>query len=311
MIDAAAQLRAAAGVVSYGEALVRTTALGWCPGLNTADFMVKAYPGTTAARIFRSPTQDLPAWDSPTLAPLVAQNIDIHLSVKKYDLAAADQWATAMPATYRGRLLWTIHHEPEQQSGGDPTPAVFKSRWLEFAKRMETHPNRHRMLLGPVFTLYWWEANPGNETYLPVDAMQYLDFIGWDIYNSTWLNKYVAPSTRLELPQKYAEKTGKRITIAEWGCERIAADPSGTGAVQWMKDFVTAARAVNAINACWFHKDGCDLIGRGRTVEQETLRQLIAGAVDYEAGYNRAYTEGYGVGYADAKRKATSAVQAI
>ena len=297
---------------------MRTTALGWCPGLNTADFMVKSYPGTTAARIFRGPTQDLPAWDSPVLAPLVAQNIDIHLSFKKYDLAAAEKWALSMPAGYRGRLLWTIHHEPEQQDAGDPTPAVFKSRWLEFAKRMETHPHRHRMLLGPVFTLYWWEQNPGDESFLPVDAMQYLDFIGWDIYNSAWLNKYVDPATRLALPKRYAEKTGKRIAIPEWGTLRIDADPTGAGAVQWMQDFIAAARSVDAINACWFHKDGWDLIGRGRGVEQATLQRLIASAVDYEAGYvrasvdlTRAYVEGHDAGYAEARRKAIAAVESI
>lgn len=247
--------------------------LGWCPGTLSVAGTLAAYPGTEAVRVFRNLSQTLPSWTGTILAPIVAADATVHLSFKVWDLAAVYSWLTSMPAGVR--LVLTYAHEPEQQTGGDPTPEVFRSRWAELVSTLAPHPKRSQVILAPVYTHYWWERNRGDLRYWPGEAAYGLDAIGWDIYNES-SSSYRDPANMLSLCREFSAQMGKPYLLGEWGAERVTGDPAGTGCADWMRAFVNVARTDGAVTATWFHFGGDDLIATGRTVEEDTLADLIA-----------------------------------
>ncbi|SBT44207.1 hypothetical protein [Micromonospora narathiwatensis] len=114
---------------------------GWCPGTRTVTGMLATYPGTSCVRIFFGPGDGLPAsaWTDQrqrlAQAPAAA---DVIVSHKDPDVDAA-AFVAAWQATGRtGRLILVPHHEPEQQTGGDPTPEAFRRSWTAPAPRWAT-----------------------------------------------------------------------------------------------------------------------------------------------------------------------------
>lgn len=248
--------------------------LGWCPGTLSVDAMFARYPGTEAVRVFRSSTQTLPSWSGTVLGPIVAAGAVPHLSFKIWDLAAVTTWLNSMPSGQR--LILTYWHEPEQQTSGDPLPAVFRSRWLELVQTLESHPARSRITLAPVFTHYWWEHNTNPAaTWWPADAAYGIDAIGFDVYNES-SSSYRDPADMLKLCRDMSAQVGKPYLIAEWGAERVSTDPGGTGCADWMRSFVQVLHADDALTGTWFHVGGDDIIAQNRVVEEETLAALIA-----------------------------------
>ncbi|MEV7267050.1 hypothetical protein AB0N38_26160 [Micromonospora aurantiaca] len=244
------------------------TLIGWCPGGRSVADMLAMYPSTQAVRVFVGAGKALPTWDGPVLGPIPA-DVLVHLSFKTFDVPAVQRWLTAMPQG-RAPLVLTYAHEPEQgPDEGDPAPEVFHARWAELVAGLADHPRRPEVLLAPVYTRYWWQANPGDRRWLttvPVDA------IGWDIYNNG--STYRTPDDLLTIPRQIAVDTGLPYLVAELGAQRLPADADGTGQTGWMRAMVEALHAEGALTACWFHKDGWDLTAAQHTAAQATWRAL-------------------------------------
>ncbi|MCT2277984.1 hypothetical protein M3G91_10140 [Micromonospora chalcea] len=226
------------------------TLLGWCPGGRPVDVMLNLYPGTGTVRLFVGAGKPIPEWGGPVLGPL-GTTVVPHLSFKTWDLGPVVKLVDGIPD---GQLLiLTYAHEPEQgTAAGDPTPEVFHARWAELVAALADHPKRDRLLLVPVYTRYWWQANRGDRRWLvtaPVDAH------GWDIYNNG--TGYRSPDDLLAIPRQVALDTGLPYLVAELGATVVGANVTGRSA--WMRSMVDAAKADGALTVAWFHKDDWDL----------------------------------------------------
>ncbi|MGW9196046.1 hypothetical protein [Micromonospora chersina] len=243
------------------------TLAGWCPGGRTVPDMLARYDAR-AVRIFVGVGDPLPAWDGPILGPMVGRGVVVHLSFKTNPTAEVLAWAGRKPPGLI--LLLTYAHEPEQQRGGDPTVRQFHTRWGELVPAFDGHPLRDEILLGPVYTRYWWQENAGDLRWLvnvPVD------FIGWDVYNNG--STYRPPGDLLSIPRQIAARTGVPYLVAELGALRLAGDGDGLGRSAWMRAMVAAVDSDGGLTACWYHKDEWDLTGPGSAGEQQTWRELI------------------------------------
>ncbi|WP_247677323.1 hypothetical protein [Micromonospora sp. C41] len=228
------------------------TLIGWCPGGRTVAEMLDRYTATGTARIFVGAGKALPSWSGPVLGPLGDQVLP-HVSFKTWDLAGVRAWLDQMPAGRR--LILTYAHEPEQgPSAGDPVPEVFHARWAELVAALADHPARDRVWLVPVYTRYWWQANPGDLRWLVTADV---DAHGWDIYNNG--SSYRRPDDLLSIPRDIAGRTGLPYLVAELGATRVPGDRDGTGRQAWMRDMVTAIAADGGLTVAWFHKDEWDL----------------------------------------------------
>lgn len=245
--------------------------IGWCPGGRAVADMLALYPGTQVARIFVGPGKPLPAWDGPVPAPLVAADATVHLSFKTNPVADVVAWVARKPAGVL--LILTFAHEPEQQRDGDPTPEVFHARWGQLVDALAGHPQRPEILLAPVYTRYWWQANAGDLRWLltvPVDA------IGWDVYNNGV--SYRSPDDLLSIPRDIAKRTGLPYLLPELGAVRVPGDDTGAGRQAWMRSMVDAASSDGALTACWFHKDEWELtadLGAQHTWQAITLEASV------------------------------------
>ncbi|WBB73224.1 hypothetical protein O7602_26650 [Micromonospora sp. WMMD1128] len=243
------------------------TLVGWCPGGRTVAEMLKTYEGTGAGRIFVQPRKALPPWDGPVLAPLVDAGVVVHLSYKTNLIGEVLAWVGRKPAGLRLKL--TKNHEPEQQKDGDPTVEEFHAGQAELVSAFDGHPTRDEIWLGPTFTRYWWQANPGDTRWMP---RQPVDFVGWDVYNNG--ATYRTPDDLLSIPRAVAEKLGVPYLVAELGAQRLPTDTDGTGQAAWMRAMVDAARADGALTVCWYHKEGWDLLAAGAETGRRTWQTI-------------------------------------
>ncbi len=232
------------------------TLVGWCPGGRTTKAMLDTYQGTSAVRVFVQPNKPMPAWDGPVLGPLVAAGVTIHVSYKTNSLAEVLAWAALKPAGLPLKL--TKNHEPEQQRDGDPTPEQFHAAWAELVPAFDGAPMRDEIWLGPVYTRFWWQANPGDRRWMP---RQPVDFVGWDIYNNGLT--YRTADDLLSIPRAVAAELGVPYLVAELGATRLASDLGAAGQRAWMRAMVDAISGDGVLTCCWYHKEEWDLLAPG------------------------------------------------
>ncbi|HEY9415352.1 MAG TPA: hypothetical protein VIQ30_11380, partial [Pseudonocardia sp.] len=190
--------------------------------------------------------------------PLIAAGATPHLSFKTNPVPDVLAWAAQKPAGLR--LLLTMDHEPEQQKGGDPTVEEFHAGWAELLQAFDGRPMRDEMMLGPVYTRYWWQEHPGDLRWL---VREPVDFHGWDVYSDVG---YRTPDDLLTIPRQVAEETGLPYLIAELGAL------PGPGRAGWMRAMVDAVKADGGLTCCWYHKDGWDLTS---AADQQTWQTII------------------------------------
>ncbi|QLQ38001.1 hypothetical protein [Micromonospora robiginosa] len=232
--------------------------------------MLAMYRDTGAGRIFVQPGKPMPTWDGSVLGPLVAAGVTVHVSYKTNPLAEVLAWAARKPAG--SRLKLTKNHEPEQgPASGDPTPEEFHAAWAELWSAFDAAPMRDEIWLGPTYTRYWWQANPGDTRWMP---RQPVDFVGWDVYNNG--TTYRSPDDLLSIPRAVAEQLGVPYLVAELGAQRLPGDRDGAGQQAWMRAMVDAIKADGGLTCCWYHKEGWDLAAPGSEPARLTWQTIIS-----------------------------------
>jgi len=190
---------------------------------------------------------------------------------------AADNWAMNIIAglkDVRGPVLWTIHHEPENDvNGTNMTAASFKAMYGRIAA-LHPSPSTSGVWFGP--TLMGGKYNQLSTPNLA--RRQFLD--DWvhpaahagffDAYNhwspggsARWrsvpqtfdhmVNGYTDRRSGAEYPGYNQVLPGKPIVIAEYG---VRYDPTGTyDAVQWMNDAYAYGTANGVAGMSFFSSD--------------------------------------------------------
>lgn len=274
---------------------------GWCPGTRPVPGMLAAYPGTSCVRIFFGPGDGLPpaAWsDQRQRLAQVPADADVIVSHKDPDVDAT-AFVAAWQATGRiGRLILVPHHEPEQQTGGDPAPAAFRRSWTRTREQVGDHPARHdgRLRLAVCWTLQWVRRVDAAgrrvndwRTWWPEHESDAVDLVlaDWYPYDPTARNPfrpadYEDPAAALAIMVELSAATGKPWGIAEINHSRITRaggfpvdlDPDGSRCADWYRRMHAWAKATGCQVWSHYHRDEGDLTDR--TVEQQTLRDLIA-----------------------------------
>jgi hypothetical protein len=311
-LGTAAALSATAGAVLGTETAVsareaagwrRPMPTGWCPGVRIVDGVeeletvamrrqLDMYPDTKAFRIFIGPTFGLPpaAWTDP-LHPLsmVPRDADVIVSWRDFDVDAAAFVEAWRAAGHCGRLILVPYHEPEQQTGGDPTPEQFRAAWSSLAEQVGGHPCRRsgRLLLAVCYTLVWARRLDENGQRLndwriwwPEHVARHVDLIlgDWYPYDPTSATpfrptEYQAPESALAIIKEMTSATGKGWGIAEINHMRVPSDPTGDACAAWYRQIHGWARENGCTIWTHFHKGGGDL--ENRLPERDALRDLI------------------------------------
>lgn len=261
--------------------------VGWCPGLRAGEGAVDAirrmladYPTPSVVRLFFAAGKGLPAWDTGPLAEIPDEVDLIVISVKDWPVDVA-AWLSVMPEKFRGRIVLILDHEPEQQDGGDPTPAEFKAEWAALVAALRDHPRRGDIRLALCFTRAYWRTHPqAFDEFMPVDVLDGIDEIWWDVYDPLGGE---SPDSILSIPRQVRFRTGKPYGLAELGIGRRADDPTGERCADDIDAVVVEARADGCVAVAWFHRDAernYDLTDdqTPRPVEAQKLADLIAGA---------------------------------
>jgi hypothetical protein len=254
--------------------------VGWCPpNTNSTDLQAQMgkFPGTKFMRLFSS--GGLPSWTGSYLN-LVPADVTIQLSFKTWpqDVSA---WLTSRPANRRTPFYLILDHEPEQQDGGDPTPAQYKQEWQELIAALRGHPRRGEVLLTPTYTEYAATKGSNAARWYPdfgvVSSYEGVDAVGFDIYN-TGYNSYRTPEQMFAFALDHARSHELPLVVAEWGIERKGPDASGPNAgtqcAQLMRDQAHyLAGQPEARGLAWFYRGGCNL--DTRAPEKQALTDII------------------------------------
>lgn len=274
---------------------------GWCPGVRTTEeFEVDAmrrqfdlYPRSRAFRVFFGPTFGLPAtaWTDPAQAlSLVPKNAHVIVSWRDTGVDATPFVAAWQEAGHRGRLILVPHHEPEQQTGGDPTREQFRASWSALSEQVGQHPARlaRQLRLAVCYTLTWVRKQDANgqrvndwRMWWPEHVADSVDIVlgDWYPYDPTSATpykpeEYEPPARALAIMTELAAATGKAWGIAEINHARTPSDTTGEKCAAWYRAMHAWARAHGCTIWTHFHKGGGDL--GSRLPEQETLRELIS-----------------------------------
>ncbi|WP_162959285.1 hypothetical protein [Micromonospora tulbaghiae] len=263
--------------------------------------MAGLYPGSSAVRVFFGPGEGLPgsAWtdatrvgrqrlaDLPAGCTVVVSFKDQHVN----RLAFVEAWREARPDV---DLILITHHEPEQQEGGDPTPAQYRASWTRTREQVGDHPARAegRLRLAVCWTLQWIRRGGDWRTWWPDHEADAVDLVLGDWYPYTpgapdpyRPTSYEEPAAALKVMVDLAAATGKDWGLAEVDHRRILrangyaadVDPTGELCATWYRQMHTTAKELGCRVWAHFHRDMGAALGdlTKRPAEQAALRQLI------------------------------------
>jgi hypothetical protein len=304
--------------------------------------LFSAFPHANSARVFRTPTQDLPSWTSP-LMRAVPLNAEILISFKKPTILNGPfaTWAAAMPNDRKeagGIIRAAYHHEPDNwksasDTKGDPDPTTWRQRYVSWLNSAANQPWREWTQLGAIFTEYvfridreFWDRNWGaNVSSNRVIDHPQLDWLGVDCYNLGPL-RYRPDGEMFEQFLTMAAQFCKPVVVAEWGHVRRTGPPdndsdgSKCAAVMWSHyEYCRTQRIAPVITMNWWYNSDNDL--DNRQPERDALRSIAEQAVideqttdpdphdpQYQHGYNAGYDDGYEAGKVEGNNVGRKAV---
>jgi hypothetical protein len=228
------------GTETYQQAFAREDAL---------------FGGLDSARVFYS---GLPqAWPGkldtggrPMIISFKAPPADVLTGA--HDVRLRDWFGTAPNGQ---DIYWTYFHEPENDiQSGAFTAAQFRQAWQRIAALADEAGNPR---LRATLILMGWSVDPasGRDWHDYYPGREYVDVIGWDLYNPSWRNGGYRPAANLFAGVIAASRSENLpFGIAETGSPLVTGD-DGPGRAAWLRDVVGHLAASEALFIEYFDLD--------------------------------------------------------
>ncbi|WP_052744771.1 DNRLRE domain-containing protein [Micromonospora sp. HK10] len=209
------------------------------------------YNGLESVRVFY---RDLPqAWPGklnvggrPMIVSFKAAPAEVNSG--KHD-AYLREWFRTAPTNQD--IYWTYYHEPENDNFA-PDAFVAAFRRVSGLAAAAGNPRLRATLILMGWTLEsgshrdWTDWYPGR---------QYVDVLGWDVYNEGWKNgTYNAPANMFAKVIAVSRQEGLPFGIAETGSPLVAGDP-GSARAAWLRALSSHLTAEGALFVDYFDLD--------------------------------------------------------
>lgn len=197
------------------------------------------FPQPAFARVFTPTGKGLYGWATAAMRNLPPGTIP-HVSHKdRLDRGTLNHFWDGLPDT--AELWHTYHHEP--QGAGQPDLDAYAAYWRELRRARDAHPNRQRITLVMVHTLYAVRHKPIDWRPWVEATLDAADVQGWDCYRDTAFDAYEPAAANLGLPADAAREYGCRWSVPELGSTLCTWDRDGAGRAGWYRDCVRFAAA--------------------------------------------------------------------
>lgn len=167
--------------------------------------------------------------------------------------SALKTWFATAPRSQD--LYWTYFHEPENDiQNGDFTAQQFRMAWQRIAGLAKQAANP-RLLA--TLILMGWSVDPASGRnwgdYYP--GREYVDVIGWDLYNPSWEKGAYKPVSEM-FAKVIATSAAESLPfgVAETGSPLVSGD-SGTGRAAWLRSMIDHLTRNNALFVEYFDLD--------------------------------------------------------
>lgn len=184
-----------------------------------------AYPGNAVTAIYTPQGKGFYGWSNAAMKAAAAAKIKcIWASLKDTPTEALlNPVLDGIPPGMIFRL--TFHHEPEQQTGGDPDLATYQRDWKVGRQIVDAHPKRDQIVLSEVLTQYaethgkgpwdkWWTGQA--------------DELGWDCYgNAISTTVYPSAEAQFALPVAVTKTLKLPWAVREYGIAKLSTDTTG------------------------------------------------------------------------------------
>jgi len=200
-------------------------------------FWFSTFPQAQYTRVFFGPGAGAPDWTRPALTSLPPTVARVGVSWK--DQVPAAQIVAFVDAIPDGRHLdLTWRHEPEPNW----PLAEYRAGWAELADALDGHPNRDRVRLVNIHTLWASRHKTVQVDWRRWMLPEYADVEGWDCYRDTSFDSYEPPESLFGLPYLSSLEFGTRWCAPEFGGTLCRWDMSGTARSRWFLECANFAR---------------------------------------------------------------------
>lgn len=204
----------------------------------------RQFPHATYSRVFIPIGGGPPTWGRQAIDLLPASVTTVGVSWKDaVPVASVVAFADRVPAGMSVDLTW--RHEPEP----DWPLAPFRTGWKQIRAALDGHPNRARIRLVNIHTL-WASRHKAGIDWRAWMLPGVADVEGWDVYRDTTFDCYEPPESILGLPMLAAAQFGTRWMLPELGATRCTWDTTGAARGKWFLDCADFAG-----------RHGCETIG--------------------------------------------------
>ena len=193
------------------------------------------FPRATYTRVFVPPGGGAPTWGRAAIKTLPPSVTTVGVSWKDaVPVSAVVAFADQLPAGLTVDLTW--RHEPEPDWPLDQ----YRTGWKQIATALQGHPNRDRIRLVNIHTL-WASRHKHGVDWRAWMLPGVADVEGWDVYRDTTFDCYEPPESILGLPYLAALEFDTRWMLPELGATRCTWDTTGVARGKWFVDCCTFA----------------------------------------------------------------------
>jgi hypothetical protein len=245
-------------VLEYGSTLCGASFTSESAGETYQQALARVdgyYNGLEVVRIFYS---DLPqAW--PGKLNVNGRPIIVSFKALPAEVLAGSHDATLLDwfqkAPSGQEIYWSYYHEPEDNiAAGTFTAAQYRQAWQRISGLASQAGNSR---LHATLILMGWslEAASGRNWRDYYPGREYLDVLGWDVYNAAWRNGQYKPIPEL-FAKVIAASQGEGLPygIAETGSPIVAGD-DGARRATWLREMAAHLTATGAVFASYFDLD--------------------------------------------------------
>lgn len=245
-------------VLEYGTTLCGASFTSESPGETYQQALARVdgyYNGLEVVRIFYSDLpQEWPGKLNINGRPMIVsfKALPSEVLAGAHDTTLRD-WFRNAPTNQE--IYWSYYHEPEDNiAAGTFTAAQYRQAWQRISglARQAGNSRLHATLILMGWSL---EAASGRNWRDYYPGREYLEVLGWDLYNASWRNGQYKP-----IPELFAkvistsQAEGLRFGIAETGSPIVAGD-DGTRRATWLREMASHLTANGAVFVSYFDLD--------------------------------------------------------